>query len=337
MNERSRLSPSLPLILALAAATLTFAQPNVSRGAEHPALKDPSKANLTAPATFTAKFETTKGDVLFDCTRDWAPHGADRFYNLVKIGFFTDIALFRVMKGFVVQWGIHGDPEVSKHWSGANLPPDPVKQSNTPGMLSFAMAGGSNKTRTTQMFINYGNNANLDGMGFSPVCKVSKGMDVAQSFNGEYKGAPSNAQGKIKSDGNAFLKEKYPNLDYIKQASIVKEGDKVIPPGDSGGKKGDAGAKGDEEKGSNTTYILVGLLAVGALVAFMFMRGNNEEEEEEPAPRRRRKKAANKKSATKKTAVKKKAAKKKTAAKKTAKTTSPSSGKKKKKKKKSRS
>ena len=187
--------PRLASGLALA-ALVTIAS---FAGAQDAALKDPSKANATAPATFTAKFETTKGDVIFECTRDWAPHGVDRFYNLVKIGFFEDVALFRVNHKFVVQWGIHGDPEVSKHWQNARLPADPVKQSNKTGTVTFAMAGPPT-TRTTQLFINYKDNSFLDAKGFAPVCKITDdSMKVAREFYGEYESSPPASRARFRA------------------------------------------------------------------------------------------------------------------------------------------
>lgn len=291
----------VPLLGLVVATLMTLATATTGAESDHPAMKDPSKATETAPETFTAKFETTKGNVIFECTRDWAPHGVDRFYNLVKIGFFQDVALFRVKKGFVVQWGIHGNPEVSKHWRSANLPADPVKQSNTRGMLTYAMAGAPT-TRSTQLFINYGNNANLDGMGFAPICKVTEGMDVAEKFYGEYGEKVTSKQGEIQTEGNAYLKREWPELDYILKTSITKEGKKADPGAE--GKKDSSGAapKTDEEKSDTSTYVIVALLAVGAFLAFMFMR-NAKDDEEEEAPRPRKKTSTAKKSvATKKSA-----------------------------------
>ncbi len=290
----------LALFVAALVLTTTLALSVGGQESNHPALRDPSKANETAPETFTAKFETTKGNVLMECTREWAPHGVDRFYNLVKIGFFHDVALFRVKKGFVVQWGIHGNPDVSKHWSRANIPADPVKQSNTPGMVTFAMAGAPT-TRSTQLFINYGNNQNLDGMGFAPVCKVTEGMDVAEKFYGEYGERVTGKQGEIQSEGNAYLKREWPELDYILKTSIVKEGNKAAgaegdkPSSDSGGTQAE-----EPTKSNTTTYVVIALLAVGAVLAFMFMRGSSEEEAAAPSPppRAPKKKAAAKKKGT---------------------------------------
>lgn len=182
-----------------------------------PSFADPSKLTATAPETFQAVFNTTKGRVVIEVTRSLAPNGADRFYNLVRSGYFTDIAFFRVIPGFMCQFGIHGDPDVSAKWRDANLNDDPVKGSNTRGAITFATAGPN--TRTTQLFINFGDNGNLDGQGFAPFGKVIAGMDVVDKINGEYGESPD--QGRIQGEGNAYLKKNFPDLDYIKSASIL--------------------------------------------------------------------------------------------------------------------
>jgi peptidyl-prolyl cis-trans isomerase A (cyclophilin A) len=182
-----------------------------------PSFSDPGKLTATAPETFRAVFNTTKGRVVIEVTRALAPIGADRFYNLVRSGYFTDIAFFRVIPGFMCQFGIHGDPAVSAKWRDANLNDDPVKGSNTRGTITFATAGPN--TRTTQLFINFGDNGNLDGQGFAPFGKVIEGMDAVDKINGEYGESPD--QGRIQGEGNAYLKKEFPNLDYIKSASIL--------------------------------------------------------------------------------------------------------------------
>ncbi len=188
-----------------------------------PAFADPSKLTEKAPETFKAQFDTTKGKFTIEVTRSLSPNGADRFYNLVRSGYFTDVAFFRVIPGFMCQFGIHGDPDISAKWRESSIQDDPVKGSNTRGMVTFATAGPN--TRTTQLFINFGDNARLDGMGFSPFGKVTDGMDVVDKINGEYgEGAPRGRgphQGQIQGQGNAYLKKDFPNLDYIKSASIV--------------------------------------------------------------------------------------------------------------------
>jgi peptidyl-prolyl cis-trans isomerase A (cyclophilin A) len=189
---------------------------------------DPGKLTATAPDTYKVQFNTTKGKIVIEVTRSLSPNGADRFYNLVKSGYFTDIAFFRVISGFMCQFGIHGDPAVSAKWRDANIPDDPVKGSNTRGTITFATAGPG--TRTTQLFINFGNNAMLDGQGFSPFGKVVEGMDVVDKINPEYgEGAPGGNgpnQGRIQMDGNAYLKKDFPNLDYIKSATVLPADEK---------------------------------------------------------------------------------------------------------------
>jgi len=187
-------------------------------------LSDPASLNEKAPAVYQAKFDTSKGTFVIEVHRDWAPNGADRFYNLVKNGFYNDVRFFRVLEGFMAQFGINGDPSLSAVWRNANIKDDPVKQSNTRGMITFATAGPN--TRTTQVFINFGDNAGLDGQGFSPFGKVESGMDVVDSLYGGYgEGAPNGAgpdQGRVQSQGNAYLEKSFPKLDYIKTATIVQ-------------------------------------------------------------------------------------------------------------------
>ncbi|MFQ5741757.1 MAG: peptidylprolyl isomerase [Acidobacteriota bacterium] len=189
-----------------------------------PGLLDPSKAKLTAPSQFRVKFETTKGNFLVEVNRSWAPLGADRFFNLVKIGFFDDVAFFRVIKGFIVQFGLNGNPRVSAAWKSAPIQDDPVKESNKRGSLSFAAAGDN--TRTTQIFINYRDNVRLDSMGFASFGKVVEGMDVVDALYAEYgEGSPRGggpSQGGIQSQGNRYLKSQFPKLDYIKRARIIR-------------------------------------------------------------------------------------------------------------------
>jgi len=185
-------------------------------------LGNPSSLNEKAPAVYKAKFDTSKGTFVIEVHRDWAPNGADRFYNLVKNGFYNDARFFRVINGFMVQFGISGNPDLSALWHEATIPDDPVKQSNTRGMVSFATAGPN--TRTTQVFINFGDNSALDGQGFAPFGQVASGMNVVDSIYGGYgEGAPRGRgpdQGRIQTEGNAYLVEAYPKLDYIKKATI---------------------------------------------------------------------------------------------------------------------
>lgn len=189
-----------------------------------PALLDPSKATEQAPDQYKVKFETTAGDFVVEVHRDWAPKGADRFYNLVKHGYYDDAAFFRAIEGFMVQFGIHGQPEVNKVWREAKIEDDPVKESNKPGYITFATSGKD--SRTTQVFINFGDNKNLDGMGFAPFGKVVDGMDAVNEIHTGYgEGAPRGrgpAQPLLQSQGNEYLKKQFPELDYIKNAEIVE-------------------------------------------------------------------------------------------------------------------
>jgi cyclophilin family peptidyl-prolyl cis-trans isomerase len=211
-------------MMAILAMTVALAAPMRSE-AQGKAAPDPAKATEKAPNVFKVKMTTTKGDFVVEVHRDWAPNGADRFYNLVKQGYFTDIAFFRVVKGFMVQFGIHGDPAVSRQWRSATIQDDPTgKQSNTKGMVTFAMAGPN--TRTTQIFINYADNSRLDSMGFPPFGKVIEGMKVVDAIEGVYgEGAPQGNgpnQGKIQGEGNTYLKASFPKLDYLKKATLLQ-------------------------------------------------------------------------------------------------------------------
>jgi peptidyl-prolyl cis-trans isomerase A (cyclophilin A) len=195
----------------------TSIQPSIAAN-----LGDPSSLNEKAPDVYKTKFDTSKGTFVIEVHRDWSPNGADRFYNLVKNGFFNDARFFRVIDGFMVQFGISGNPDLSAVWREARIPDDPVKQSNTRGMVSFATAGPG--TRTTQVFINFGDNAGLDGQGFSPFGQVVSGMDVVDSFfKGYGEGAPRGQgpdQGRVQTEGNAYLMTDFPKLDYVKKATI---------------------------------------------------------------------------------------------------------------------
>ena len=170
-----------------------------------------------APETFNARFETSAGAFTVQVTRAWAPGGADRFYNLVKNGFFDGTRFFRVVPGFVVQFGLSGDPAISARWHLASIPDDPVQQHNTRGTITFATAGPN--TRTTQLFINFADNLNLDGMGFSPFGKVVDGMGVVDRVYAGYGEHPD--QGLIEGRGNAYLASQFPKLDSIAKATIV--------------------------------------------------------------------------------------------------------------------
>jgi peptidyl-prolyl cis-trans isomerase A (cyclophilin A) len=184
-----------------------------------PALMHPATLTAKAPETFQVKFVTTKGDFVVQVNRAWAPLGADRFYNLVKHGFFTDAAFFRVVPGFIIQFGLSANPAVNRVWQSANIKDDPVTQSNKPGYLTFATAGPN--TRTTQLFINFGDNKFLDNQGFAPFGQVTSGMDVVQGLYSGYGERPD--QGSITAQGKAYLDKNFPNIDSIKSATIVTQ------------------------------------------------------------------------------------------------------------------
>ena len=179
-------------------------------------LLKPGALNEKAPETFDVEVATTKGNFTIRVTRAWAPLGADRFYNLVKHNFFADAAFFRIVPNFVVQFGLSANPEVNGVWRSANMKDDPVTQSNKPGYITFATAGPN--TRTTQLFINLGNNNFLDRQGFSPFGQVTQGMDVVQNLYGGYGESPD--QGAITRQGKAYLDKNFPKLDSIKTATI---------------------------------------------------------------------------------------------------------------------
>ncbi len=185
-------------------------------------LSDPAALNEKAPAVYKAKFDTSKGPFVVEVHRDWAPNGADRFYNLVKNGYYDAARFFRVIEGFMVQFGINADPNIARVWRDANIKDDPVKESNRRGMVTFATAGPN--TRTTQVFINFGDNAALDGQGFAPFGKVISGMEVVDSLYGGYgEGAPNGNgpdQARLQQQGNAYLQQAFPKLNSINKATI---------------------------------------------------------------------------------------------------------------------
>lgn len=184
---------------------------------------NPAALNAKAPDLYKAKFTTTKGDFVIEVHREWAPLGADRFYNLVKNGFYDDAAFFRVLPNFMAQFGINAKPAVNKVWDKATIKDDPVTQSNKRGYVSFATAGPN--TRTTQVFINFGDNSRLDADHFAPFGTVIEGMDVVDKlYTGYGEGAPSGkgpAQDRIQSEGKAYLDKDFPQLDSIKTATII--------------------------------------------------------------------------------------------------------------------
>jgi len=188
-------------------------------------LMNPGSLRAKAPGLYKVQFTTTKGDVVLEIHRDWAPLGADRFYNLVRAGFFTDAAFFRVVPNFMVQFGLSANPAVNSAWQKANIIDDRVTQSNKRGYITFATAGPN--TRTTQLFINFKDNAFLDSQGFAPFGTVVEGMDVVDKINSSYGERPD--QGKITAEGKAYLDKNFPQLDRITAAKVL--------PAEGGGDK----------------------------------------------------------------------------------------------------
>lgn len=184
------------------------------------ALLHPDRLTAEAPAQFDAVFDTTKGAFTVRVHRAWAPHGADRFYELVRNGYYDRSKLFRVVRGFVVQFGLSADPKVSHAWVDATIPDDPVQKPNARGTVTFASAGPN--TRTTQVFVNLADNSSLDAQGFAPFGKVVSGMKVVDSLYGGYGDAPTSHQGEIFDQGNTYLEQNFPRLDAIKTATIAK-------------------------------------------------------------------------------------------------------------------
>ena len=170
-----------------------------------------------APEEFKVKFETSCGTFTLDVQRKYAPLGVDHFHKAVKEGFYDECRFFRVVPDFVVQFGINGDPKIQKKWRDNPIKDDPVTVSNVRGSVCYATAGAD--TRTTQLFINLGDNSRLDKMGFAPFGKVTEGIEVVDKITSQYGQRPN--QGLIQSRGNAYLKEDFPKLDYIKKATIV--------------------------------------------------------------------------------------------------------------------
>ncbi len=219
------------LTLTLLACGIALAQTPASKKAPTPAptkaapkaaptaksLLNPGTLKDKAPDTYKVKLTTTKGDVIIQVNRGWAPLGSDRFYNLVKYGFYTNAAFFRIVPRFVAQFGISARPEVTAVWENARIPDDRVLESNKRGTLTFATAGPN--TRTTQIFINYSDNASLDGQGFAPFGTVLEGMDLVDKFFAGYGESPD--QGRITAQGKPYLDRSFPNLDRIISASIM--------------------------------------------------------------------------------------------------------------------
>jgi peptidyl-prolyl cis-trans isomerase A (cyclophilin A) len=205
-------------LLAQAPATSKGTASKTGTPAARPSLLNPASLHAKAPEVFKAQFTTTKGDFVIEVHRDWAPLGADRFYNLVKNGFFTNTAFFRVIPGFMAQFGLSANPAVNKAWENANFKDDPVKGSNKRGMLTFAKTAAPN-SRSTQLYINFGDNTGLDAQGFAPIGEVVEGMDVVDMIYAGYRERPD--QQRITEEGDAYLVKNFPMIDKIKMAKIL--------------------------------------------------------------------------------------------------------------------
>ena len=223
MNHRKHASALLAL-LALQLIPVACKDKTPPAPPPEAAVPTPPPPDATSPESFRVKFETTKGNFTVEVTRAWAPKGADRFYRLVTEGYFKDIRFFRVLPKFMAQFGMSGNPALNAKMDSLQIPDDPVTQSNKRGMVTFATAGPN--TRSSQFFINYGDNASLDSQGFSPFGRVVDGMKVVDALYGGYgEGAPNGAgpnQDLIRKKGNEYLRRTFPKLDYIKSATIVK-------------------------------------------------------------------------------------------------------------------
>ena len=183
------------------------------------------KEPVRAPDEFQAKFETSKGDFTVTVNRTWAPIGADRFYELVQEKFFDEQKFFRVVRGFVVQWGIHKEPKTNRLWSSREIVDDPAKEKNVRGTLTFAMRGPN--TRSTQLFFNLRDNTSLDGQGFAPIGKVTEGLEVLDQLTFVYGDIAPLGPGPdprlAQQEGNAYFDRTWPRLDSIKRVTIVRQ------------------------------------------------------------------------------------------------------------------
>ncbi len=218
----SRLRTLIPAVAVLAACRGESAP---RTAADSTAMPQPTAANAPAPAVFQVRFETSRGPFVVEAHRDWAPHGADRFYRLVNSGFFDKARFFRVLPGFIAQFGMHADPAVTAAWDSLHIPDDPAIQSNKRGFVTFAMAIGTPNSRGTQLFINFVDNTNLDAMGFAPIGQVVEGMPAVDSLYGGYGEAAPDGQGptqeRIAREGNAYLEKDFPKLDFIRTARVL--------------------------------------------------------------------------------------------------------------------
>jgi peptidyl-prolyl cis-trans isomerase A (cyclophilin A) len=211
--------------VALVSAQTAAPKPAAPKPAAGPnRLLNPAALTGKAPDTYRVKFDTSKGVVVVEVHREWAPNGADRFYNLVRGGFYNDVRFFRVLTGFMAQFGMSGNPAVQKVWGSPaqQLKDDPVKQSNKRGYVTFANAGPN--SRSTQVFINMVDNAFLDpeGMHFAPFGQVVEGMEIVDMLFAGYGRQNVPDQSRITNEGNTYLIKEYPKLDYVKTATIEK-------------------------------------------------------------------------------------------------------------------
>jgi peptidyl-prolyl cis-trans isomerase A (cyclophilin A) len=222
--------PRIHLIALFALATTLLAgcgREAADESAPAENLENPSADSIAgrAPDTVRVRFETSKGPFTVEAYRSWSPRGVDRFYHLVRLGYYDDVRFFRVIAGFMAQFGLHGNPRVWKLWEAREIPDDPVVQSNRRGTITFATRGPN--TRNAQLFINYRDNGNLDAMGFSPFGVVVDGMNVVDSLYSDYgEGSPDGAgpsQERLGAEGNEYLKRDFPKLDYIVKATVLNE------------------------------------------------------------------------------------------------------------------
>lgn len=225
MNRFARLVPAALLLASFATGCGGDAESDAPRQAQSPLLR-PNRFTDTAPPRFRVRLETNQGDVVIDVHRDWAPLGVDRFYNLVRGGFYDDTRVYRVVDGFVAQFGLNGDPYVNVAWKSEFLVDDPVLQSNTRGRVTFAKGGLH--TRTTELFFNLKDNSSLDAQGFPPLGEVVEGMDVVDGFYAEYGDGPPRGEGPYQAmaqaRGNAYLDADFPLLARIIDASVEPAG-----------------------------------------------------------------------------------------------------------------
>ncbi|HEU5209261.1 MAG TPA: peptidylprolyl isomerase [Longimicrobiales bacterium] len=221
MHLPLRLVPALLLVAAACGGS-------GSRGEANPVLLQPGDTmfDVQAPDKFRARFTTTEGEFTIEVYRDWAPRGADRFFNLVRSGYYDGTRFFRVVPGFMAQFGLHGDPEIEQAWRAESLQDDPVVQSNRRGTIAFAMAGPD--TRSTQVFINYRDNEALDGAGFAPFGRVVDGMMIVDRLNGAYGELAPEGRGpderRLAMEGEEYLRREFADLDRIERAEIVEPG-----------------------------------------------------------------------------------------------------------------